>query len=93
MTDLVERLRGQYSMGPFGKRDFAPYVPAIQIEAADAIETLRAGIWALLAVTEHGSNSGKVFAARVAAYSALRATGGAEPPGLPVNEGAQRNGD
>ena len=41
MSDIVERLRGTYSTGPFGKRDFAPFIPAIQVEAADEIERLQ----------------------------------------------------
>lgn len=40
MSDLKDRLRGFYSTGPFGKRDFAPYVPQICIEAAEEIERL-----------------------------------------------------
>ncbi len=41
IQDLVRRLRGQYSMGPFGTRDFSPYIPAIQEEAAEALEALQ----------------------------------------------------
>ena len=40
MSDIEQRLRGTYSTGPFGKRDFAPYIPPIQIEAADHIAAL-----------------------------------------------------
>lgn len=39
--DIVDRLRGFYSQGPFGKRDFSPYVPPICNEAADEITQLR----------------------------------------------------
>lgn len=42
MSDIEQRLRGTYSTGPFGKRDFAPYIPPIQIEAADHIAALEA---------------------------------------------------
>ena len=42
MSDLTDRLRGTYSTGPFGKRDFSPYIPAIQTEAAIEIERLTA---------------------------------------------------
>ena len=44
MSGMVERLRGTYSTGPFGKRDFAPYIPAIQTEAAARIEELEAAL-------------------------------------------------
>jgi len=40
MRDLKERLRGHYTCGPFGTRDFSSYIPAISIEAADYIEQL-----------------------------------------------------
>lgn len=42
---------------------------------AEHARILEGGIRALLAVTEHGSNSGRTFQARVTAYNALRATG------------------
>jgi hypothetical protein len=43
--DLVNRLRGMYSMGPFGTRGFDGHViPPIQLEAADEIERLRARV-------------------------------------------------
>lgn len=47
MSDLVERLRGTYSTGPFGKRDFSRFTPAIQTEAADRIEALEGAFVAL----------------------------------------------
>lgn len=44
MSKLVERLRGTYPTGPFGKRDITPYIPAIQVEAAARIEELEAAL-------------------------------------------------
>lgn len=44
MSDLVNRLRGKYSVGPegeFGERDFSSFVPAISLEAAKEIERLQ----------------------------------------------------
>ena len=43
MNALVNRLRGQYEVGPdneFGTRSFADFIPPISIEAADRIEVL-----------------------------------------------------
>ena len=43
MNTLVNRLRGQYEVGPdnvFGTRSFAEFVPAISLEAANRIEVL-----------------------------------------------------
>lgn len=45
MSDLLNRLRGKYSVGPQGvyeDRDFGNFTPAICQEAADEIEQLRA---------------------------------------------------
>jgi hypothetical protein len=42
---LVNRLRGQYGIGPgkeFGTRSFADFVPPISLEAANRIEELEA---------------------------------------------------
>lgn len=47
------------------------------------VAALTAGTRALLAVTEHGSNSGRVFQARVAAYSGLRWEKNHPRPGVP----------
>jgi len=45
MTDeLIKRLRGEYSMGPFGKRSFGDFIPPIQNEAADGLEAKDAEI-------------------------------------------------
>ncbi|MDX1812475.1 MAG: hypothetical protein R3240_11040 [Gammaproteobacteria bacterium] len=43
MDTLVDRLRGNYEIGPnaeFGKRDFSSFIPPICIEAAQEIERL-----------------------------------------------------
>ncbi len=43
MGKLINRLRGQYSVGPdnvYGTRDFSNFIPPISLEAADRIETL-----------------------------------------------------
>jgi len=43
MSDLVNRLRGQYTVGPdniYGTRSFADFIPPISFEAADRIEQL-----------------------------------------------------
>ena len=43
MNTLVNRLRGQYEVGPdneFGTRSFAEFIPPISLEAADRIEVL-----------------------------------------------------
>jgi len=43
MDTLVNRLRGEYEIGPngvFGKRDFSSFIPPICIEAAQEIERL-----------------------------------------------------
>ena len=43
MSDLVNRLRGQYSVGPdgvYGTRSFADFIPPISLEAASRIEAL-----------------------------------------------------
>ena len=43
MSDLVNRLRGKYQVGPdgvFGTRSFADFIPPISLEAADRIEQL-----------------------------------------------------
>jgi hypothetical protein len=40
MSDLEQRLRGFYTTGINGARDFSPYVPPIAIEAADRIAEL-----------------------------------------------------
>lgn len=46
MSDkLIDRLRGQYQVGPnneFGTRSFADIVPPIALEAANRIEALEA---------------------------------------------------
>tara|TARA_R110002124_G_scaffold185198_1_gene352660 strand:- start:30 stop:362 length:333 start_codon:yes stop_codon:yes gene_type:complete len=42
--DIVNRLRGFYSLGPFGTRNMTPYVMPICIEAASRIEELEATI-------------------------------------------------
>ena len=45
MNDLVNRLRGQYAVGPdgvYGTRDFADFIPPISLEAADRITELEA---------------------------------------------------
>ena len=45
MSDLVNRLRGQYSVGPdgvYGTRSFADFIPPISLEAAKRIEALEA---------------------------------------------------
>lgn len=45
MSDLIDRLRGKYAVGPdgeFGTRDFSEFIPAISLEAADEIERLQA---------------------------------------------------
>jgi FtsZ-binding cell division protein ZapB len=44
MSDLCNRLRGRYSVGPNGiyeDRDFGSYTPAVCKEAADTIEQLQ----------------------------------------------------
>jgi hypothetical protein len=43
VSDLVNRLRGQYQVGPngvYGTRSFADFIPPISLEAADKIEEL-----------------------------------------------------
>lgn len=43
MSDLTNRLRGQYSVGPqgeFGTRSFSHFTPPICLEAAERIEAL-----------------------------------------------------
>ena len=43
MSDLTNRLRGQYPVGPnnlYGTRDFADFIPPISLDAADRIEKL-----------------------------------------------------
>ena len=43
MNKLVDRLRGQYAVGPdnvYGTRSFADFIPPISLEAADRIEEL-----------------------------------------------------
>jgi len=43
MNDLVDRLRGEYPVGPdgiYGKRSFADFIPPIGLEAAKRIEQL-----------------------------------------------------
>jgi hypothetical protein len=43
MSDLPNRLRGKYRIGPdseYGERQFAHFIPPICIEAADRIEEL-----------------------------------------------------
>ncbi len=43
MGKLINRLRGQYPVGPdnvYGTRDFSDFIPPISLEAADRIETL-----------------------------------------------------
>ena len=43
MSDLINRLRGQYQVGPdgiYGTRSFADFIPLISLEAADRIEEL-----------------------------------------------------
>jgi len=45
MSDLVNRLRGTYAIGPkgvYGTRSFADFIPPISLEAADRIEVLEA---------------------------------------------------
>ena len=45
MNTLVNRLRGQYEVGPdnvFGTRSFADFIPPISLEAAQRIEDLEA---------------------------------------------------
>ena len=45
MNTLVNRLRGQYEVGPdneFGTRSFAEFIPPISLEAAQRIEDLEA---------------------------------------------------
>jgi hypothetical protein len=48
MTDtLVDRLRGQYKVGPdnvYGTRSFADFIPPISLEAAARIEVLEAAV-------------------------------------------------
>jgi hypothetical protein len=52
MSELTNRLRGIYPVGPegaYGARDFSDFIPPISIEAADRIEELekelRASPW------------------------------------------------
>lgn len=43
MSELTDRLRGQYNIGPsgeFGTRSFADFIPPISLEAADRIDAL-----------------------------------------------------
>ncbi len=47
MSDLVNRLRGVYAVGPegvYGTRDFADFIPPISLEAATRIEELEAAL-------------------------------------------------
>lgn len=58
MGDLVNRLRGLYSVGPdntYGTRSFADFIPPIALEAANRIEELEC---ALLLVTRANDSWG-----------------------------------
>jgi len=42
--DVIDRLRGNYKIGPngeYGMRSFADFIPPISFEAADVIESLQ----------------------------------------------------
>jgi len=47
MDKLVNRLRGEYQIGPdgiYGKREFSDFIPPISKEAADRIELLESAM-------------------------------------------------
>lgn len=57
MSDLTNRLRGQYLVGvsgEFGTRDFSDFIPPISREAADRIDVLEEAV-SQIACAEYGS--------------------------------------
>ena len=60
MTNLVNRLRGQYEVGhnaEFGTRSFADFIPPISLEAADRIEELEEALRLISSAGDIGSEN------------------------------------
>ena len=61
MTNLVSRLRGEYSVGPdnvYGTRDFSEFIPAISLEAATRIEELESALKGVMKHIEFSNPTG-----------------------------------
>ena len=59
MSDLTDRLRGRYKVGPdgvYGTRDFSDFIPPISIEAAKRIDELEEAIKLISGAEEVSEN-------------------------------------